>query len=203
MAADHVSDMELGDFVVADIGDLVVCCNQVLHNGFPLAVPAGNAESNKYLRGLGRLIPIVELGDISRPQRFAETQEAPRLLWNHNRQQRFALGTQIRALGDMPQAIEVHVGTAVYGDQPLALAVLPRDVLLDAGDGKRSGGLDNRACVLEHILDGRADLVSVNEQYLIDVRTTESERLFADPLDRNAVGENTNTIQRHSLAGTQ
>jgi len=36
-------------------------------------------------------------------------QEAPRLLGNHHRQQRFALAPQVGALGDVAQPVKVHV----------------------------------------------------------------------------------------------
>ena len=43
-----------------------------------------------------------------------------------------------------------------------------------AGDRERAGGLDDRARVLEHVLDRGADLVGVDEQHLVDVLLRQS-----------------------------
>src|SRR4051812_26899907 len=109
-------------------------------------------------------------------------QEATRLLGNGHGKQRLALTAEIGALRNMPQAIEVHVGAAVDRDQPLVLPALARHELLDARDRERTRRLDDRARVLKHVLDCRADLIRAQKQDLVDMRATEVIGLFADPL---------------------
>ena len=63
------------------------------------------------------------------------------------------------------------------------------DVALRPGDAERCRRLDDRACVLEHVLHRGAQLVGVDEDHVVDVAAGEAERLDADLLHGDAVGE--------------
>src|SRR6185312_6017962 len=98
---------------------------------------------------------IIDLGDAALAEGLAEPQKAAGALGNLHRQQGLALGTEIGAFGHVPQAIEVDIGATVDGYQMLAGGSATRNVALDAGDGQRTGRLEDRAGILEDILDGR------------------------------------------------
>ena len=74
-----------------------------------------------------------------------------------------------------------------------------RHEFLDAGYGERTCRLDDGARILEHVLDGGADLVRIQQQNLVDMRATEIERLLSNTLHRNTIGENSDPIERHPL----
>ena len=79
-----------------------------------------------------------------------------------------------------PQAIATKVRSL------RAMALAPR---LDAGDRQRAGRLEDRARVLEHVLERGADRVGVDQHHVVDQLAADAERLLADLLDRDAVGE--------------
>ena len=71
---------------------------------------------------------------------------------------------------------------------------------LSAGDGQRPGRLEDAAGVLEHVLDGGADRVGVDDDELVDQLAGQAERLLADQLDGRAVGEQADVVERDPLA---
>ena len=136
-------------------------------------------------------VPIVEFGDVAIAEQRAELAEAARSLRDRHREDRLARLAELGALGDETQPVEVHVGAAGDRDEgpvPHAVALAPG---LDAGHRQRAGGLEDRARVLEHVLDRGAGRVGVDGDHLVDVPPGEPERLAADLLDRHAVGEQT------------
>ncbi len=159
-------------------------------------------KPTKICAGAPCLESIVELGDAALAERLAELEEAARLLRNLHGQQRFARAAEIRAFGDVAQAVEVHVRAAVDAHDALAVALLARDPFLQARHGQRAGGLDDGARVLEHVLDRGADLVGVDEQDLIDVLAAQIEGLFTHALHGDAVREDADAVERHAFAGT-
>ena len=96
-------------------------------------------------------------------------QEAAGLLRNRHRQQRLTRATQVGALRDVPQPVEIHVGATVDRHQPLVLPALARHELLDARHRQRTRRLDDRARILEHVLDRGADLIGIHQHDLVDV----------------------------------
>ena len=74
-----------------------------------------------------------------------------------------------------------------------------RDEFLDARHGKRTRRLDNRAGILEHVLDRGADLVRIQQQDLVDMRATEVVCLLSDTLHRHAIGEHSDPIETHTF----
>ena len=79
---------------------------------------------------------------------------------------------------------------------------MPRalDVRFRAGDRQRARRLENRAGVLEHVLDRRADRVGVDEDHLVDEPCAQAESLLADLLHRDAVGEQADLVELHAPA---
>ncbi len=169
MPAYHVAHMQLRHFVFGHVGDRIVRLAQRLYDRVALAVSLGQAEADEDLGRLIALVAVVELGDAALAEHFTEVQKAARLLRYDGCQQRLALGADIRALRHVPQAIEIHVGAAIDGDDALVAPALPGHELLDAGNGERSGGLDDRTGIFKYILDGGTDLVGIQQQDLVHV----------------------------------
>ena len=144
---------------------------------------------------------VVELGHRARADQLAEALEAAALLGDRHREQRLALLADLGALGDEAQPVEVHVGAAGDGHEGLALELVRLDVLLDRRHAQRAGRLEDAARVLEHVLDGGADRVGVDDDEVVDQRARQAEGLLAHQLDRGAVGEQADVGQRHALAG--
>src|SRR5213076_394631 len=92
----------------------------------------------------------------------AETAEAAGTLGDRHSQDGLAPLADFSALGDEAQAVEVHVGAAGDRDEGLALDLVLVDVLLDGGHAERASGLENAARVLEHVLDGGAHRVGID-----------------------------------------
>ena len=86
------------------------------------------------------------------------------------------------------------------GDQGLVLELVLRGVLLGAGHRQRAGRFEDRARVLEDVLDRGADRVGIDQHHLVDVLLAETEGLLADVLDRRAVGEQADLRQSDALA---
>src|SRR6185312_11508805 len=99
----------------------------------------------------------------------------------------------------MPQAIEVHVGAAVDRHQPFVFPTFARDELLDAGNRQRAGRLDDRAGILEYVLDGGADLIRIQQHDFVDMRAAKVERLLANTLYRDTVGKNADPVEAHAF----
>ena len=100
----------------------------------------------------------------------------------------------------MAQAIEIDVSATIDDDKLLAFDFSLRDVLLHAGDRERASGLDDRAGILENILDAGTNLVGVDRDDFIDMRFTQAERLVADPLYRDTVGKDPDVIEYDRFA---
>jgi len=156
------------------------------------------ADEHPCLLGIG--IAIVEFGDVARTQQAAEGLEAARRLGNGHREHGFALFTQFGALGDVAQAVEVHVCARGHRDQRLALQLVAGNRGLHPGNRQGAGRFQNRTGVLEHILDRRADGIVVDADDFIDVQLRQPEGFLADFFHRHAVGKNAHARQRDARA---
>jgi len=101
----------------------------------------------------------------------------------------------------MAQAVEVHVRTAVDAGQYLAAQSLALDILLHAGHAERPGRFDDRAILVEYILDGGAYLVGIHQNDLVHIFTHQIEGVFTDLFHRYTVGKDADLRQHHALAG--
>jgi len=148
-----------------DIGGPQPVVQQLVALGLALS----EADTDEYLRCLLVPVPVAELRDVLPAQQFAEPQKRPRRFRHLHGEQRLTLCAQVRALGYVPQPVEIHVGAAVDRDEHASGAVLPRHVFLDSRNGQGAGGLGNGARILKNILDGGADLIRGHQDDLIDV----------------------------------
>ncbi len=129
--------------------------------------------------------------------------ERAALLGNRHREQRLALLAELGPLGDEAQAVEVHVGAAGDGHEGLALDLAPLDVLLDAPP--RRARRRARGCVR---VSWNTSLIAAHTASVSTITKSstncarEAEGLFADQLDRGAVGEQAHFGQLDALAGT-
>ena len=142
---------------------------------------------------------VVELGDVVVAEDGAELLQRTGALGDGHRQHRLAALADFGALGDVAQPVEIHVRTGGDGDEVLVLQALTRRVALEAGVGQRAGGLQDRAAVLENILDGGADFVVANDDHLVHILAAEPERLLAHLAHGHAVGEDADVVERYAL----
>src|ERR1700730_5371618 len=193
--ADHVAHVQLRHLVIGHVGDREIRGAQALHHRVLLRAPLAERETHEDLRAIRAGVAVIELRNAAPSEHLAEMQEAPRLLGNHHRQQRFALAAEIGTLGDVAQPVKVHVRAAVDRHQALAAPAFACRVFLEPGDRQRPGRLDDRARVLEHVLDRGADLVGAEQHDLVHVAATQRKGLLADAPHRHAVGENSHPLE--------
>ena len=152
-------------------------------------MPARDLDADEEMRDPRVGVAVVEFGDRALAEKPAERAEAARPLRNRHREDRLAPLAQLGALGDEAQPVEVHVGAAGDRDERAVLRAMALDPCLDAGDRQRAGRLEDRARVLEHVLQRGARGVGVDQHHFVDEFARDSERLRADLLHRDAVGE--------------
>ena len=163
-------------------------------------VAVDDLDADEDVRFVGGVVAVVELGDVALADQRQEFLVGARLLGQRHRQHGFALLADFGALGDEAQAVEVHVGAGGHGDQRLVLELVLAGVFLGAGDGQRAGRFEDRAGVLEDVLDRGADGVGVDQDHLVDVFLAQAEGFLADVLDRRAVGEQADLLEADALA---
>ena len=138
------------------------------------------------------------------PSAAQNSRNAPGPLGDRDRQQRLASFAELGALGDEPQPIEVHVGAAEHRGEPLpAHAAASRRSDFSPASASAPAGSDDRARVVEDVLDRGADLVVVDADDLVDRRLHDRERVLADLLHRDAVGEQPDLVEPDAAAGRQ
>ena len=103
---------------------------------------------------------------------------------------------------DTLEAVEVHVRPACDRDKTSAFCTRLLGVVLQAGDGERSSGLEDGLGVAEHILDRRTRGVGVDPQDLVDAALHESKRLVTDPTHRGVVTEQSDVVEFDDLTRT-
>ncbi len=201
--ADHVADMELGHFVVGHVFDVIALTAQDIDSLplLPLAVAETEAEEN-----MGRSAArqtIIELGDRARAQGLDEGAITAGLLGDGDRQQRLAAFTNLGALGNVAQPVEIEIGAAVDGDPATAGRGRGESEGLQAGKRQRAGGLGDGARVIEDVLDRGADRVGVHRHHLIEKFTTEAKGQLADLAHGDTIGKQADLTERHALIGLQ
>ena len=166
-------------------------------------VPAGDLDADEEVRRARVRIAVIELRDTALAQQRAELAEAARALRNRHREDRLARLAQFGALGDEAQAVEIHVRAAGDGDERPVTHAVRLAPALDARDGQRARGLEDRARVLEHVLDRRACRVRVDAAPSRRRPARQPERFLPDLLDRHTVRKQPHVRQRHAAAGRE
>ena len=141
MPADHMANVQLGQFVLGQVQHREALIAQPLHQRSTRIGVRVGLHTDKNVRFFVLVEAVVELGDLPLADSFAEGLEAAWLLGNGHGDDRLTFFAQLGALGDMAQAIKVDVGTGVDTHQHLAAAAFALHVLLDPGDTQRAGRL--------------------------------------------------------------
>src|SRR4030095_12651994 len=106
-------------------------------------------------------------------------------------------------LGDVAQPGEVHVRARCDGRRRTVAEIARARRSLEPRERERPRRLPHRACVLERIFDGGADLVDADGETAIEVALAERERELAGLPRRHAVGEETDVLATHTTALAQ
>ena len=192
--ADHVTQVLLGQFVVAQVEGGEAFGPQGPDH--PRAVArAGDLQADEQvgLGGVGHA--VVELGDAVALEHGAEAAKRTTLLGNRHRQHRFARLADFGAFGDEAQTVEVHVGSASDGDHGPAAHGMLGSPGFHAGHGQRAGRFEDAARVLENVLDRGADRIGIDPYDFVDEFAADAECLLADLFDRGTVAEQADVLE--------
>ena len=154
-------------------------------------------DADEDVRDPGVGVPVIEFGDAAFAEQCAELAEAARPFGDRDRQDRFALLAELGAFGDEAQPVEIHVGPGGDRHKRSVLRAMSLAVGLHPGDGQRARGLEDRARVLEGVLDRGTDRVGVDQHHLVDQLAADAKRLLAHLLDRHAIGEEPHVVELH------
>ena len=201
-AAHHVAHVQLGHFVVGHVPHDETRFAHAVDQGQTFR-PALHRQADEHLCSLEIAVAVIELGDAASAQKFTEFQKGARRLVQLHRQQCFALRAQLGAFRHVPQAVEIHVGTAIDGHEGACRAALAGDIFLDARDGQCAGRFDDGPGVLEDVLDAGAQLIRGDQQDLVDIQLRQPERFLPHAPHRDAVGEDAHALERHTAAAAQ
>src|SRR5262249_20158158 len=131
MTTNHVTDVQFGHFVSAEVESAHAMRLQGGNQGRTL-VPALHLHTHEDY-GLFRIsITIIEFRNVASAQETTEGLEATWLLRDDGRQHCLTLFPKLGALGDMAQAVEVHIGPRSDGDQSGIVEFLPCHLRLDS-----------------------------------------------------------------------
>ncbi len=202
-ATDHVTHVQLRHLIVREIDHAVAAVVQQAEDLFALlhATAQTHADKNAGIFGVGKA--VVELRYRTTAQQLAELEEAALLFRNRHRQQRFTLFAQLAALGNVAQAVEVHVRTREHVRQTFAANVVLGDVFLHPRQRQRAGRFRHRTYIFEQIFHRRADSVTINRDDIVEILLAQTERFVANALHRHALGEQPDARQIHRMSGVQ
>jgi len=137
-----------------------------------------------------------------RPERGAELLEASRSFGDGDGEDRLAPVAHLGAFRDEAQPVEIRVRAGGDGDELLSAHSGFFDVGLGTRDRKRAGGLENRARVLEHVLD-RAQIWSVSTRITPSRSSCTGGRSLRRPVLRRRHRRKTHVIQHDAPSGLQ
>jgi hypothetical protein len=133
-----------------------------------LAITRGGSKPEKDSSTILLVKSVIELGHAARTERSAQPQKATRLLGDFDCKQSLAMSADFGAFGNVPQAIKIHVGTAIDRNQSLARALLASNIFFDSSNSQGTGWLNNRASIFKNILYACTDLIGGDENHFID-----------------------------------
>ena len=103
--------MDLGHLIVGHVDNRVAAIHEPRDECISVAFHVTKLYTDKNV-GIPRIrVPVIELGDGTGADGVAELPQAAGMLGDGDRQQRFPAFTQLGALRNMAQAIEVDIGT--------------------------------------------------------------------------------------------
>jgi hypothetical protein len=144
---------------------------------------------------VGAVIAVVEFGDAALADQRQEFFVGARFLRQRHGEYRFALLAEFGAFGNEAQAVEIHVGAGRHGHQVLVLQLVLPGIFLGPGNGQCARRFENRAGVLENILDRRADGIGVDQDDFVEIFLAQPEGFLADEFDGSAVGEQADLVE--------
>ncbi len=161
----------------------------------------GGLSANKNVRRFRVRDTVVELRHVPLPDQRTKLPQAAGLLRDGHGKQPLAVLAHLRALGNKPQPVEIHVRPARDRHQGLAFQPAALDIRLRPRHRQSPGRFEHGARVLKHILDRSADVVGIHPHHFVEVRPAQSEGLLPHLPDRHAVGKQPDAIQFHQTAG--
>ena len=130
VAADHVTNMVLGHFVVGQVQSRVAVLLQALDQ-FQRFLAVTDLDADENMGFAGGVVAVVEFGDVALADQGQEFLVGAGLLGQRDGKDGFALFAKLGALGDEAQAVEIHVGAGGDGDQVFVLQRGSRRDLVD------------------------------------------------------------------------
>ena len=159
-------------------------------------------DADEHLRRFRVGVAVVEFGDVALAEQRAELAEAAGRLGDGDGEDGFALLADLGALGDEAQTVEVHVRAAcdaVISVSPLScsrLAYSLAPAMASAPAGSRMERVSwNTSLIAAHTASVSTSTIS--STYFLQMR----KRFFADQLDRRAVREQADIVERDALLG--
>jgi len=102
MSAHHIPNVQFGHFIIGEVNPLITCLRQVLKQNLPLFFTPRHTYTDKYMCLLIISVAIIEFGDASICQCFAEALKAARLFINGSGKQHFPAFTDFGTFSHMP-----------------------------------------------------------------------------------------------------
>ncbi|RMR72126.1 hypothetical protein ALP80_200105 [Pseudomonas savastanoi pv. fraxini] len=115
MPADHVADVQFGQFVVGQVQHREALAGQAGDQGAAWVVLGMGLHADEDVRLAISVIAVVEFGDLPLADGLAERLEAARLFRNRHGNDRLAAFAQLCTFGHVTQTVEVDVGSGVDG----------------------------------------------------------------------------------------
>ena len=193
-AADHIADVDFGDFVFGQVGVGQACGGEFGRDGGTVGRACG-LDAGKDVGGVVVAVAVVEFRNAAVAQGVDKFEEAAGAFGDGNGENAFVAFAQFAAFGNVAQAVEVHVGAAVDGNQGLPFAVFAGDIGFQAGQSQCAGRFGDAAGVVEDVFQRAADVVGVYQDDVVQKVAADGEGGFAHQFDRRAVGKQADVFQ--------
>lgn len=203
-SADQVSDVALGDFVATDIARrhafLLQTPEEILN--VPSSGCCRNLHTNQHGCAGGIVVAVAELRDCHWVHGRYEFGKGAGFLGDSNREESLLLLTNSGTFSDESQSVEVHVCSTSDGYQLTAgvLGWVGSNILLESSERESSCWFENRARVLEDVLDGCADIVGVDLDDFVHNVLADAECLLTHSLHSSSICEEAHLSESHSLS---
>ncbi|OSN12319.1 hypothetical protein BV341_05748 [Pseudomonas syringae pv. actinidiae] len=138
MPANHVADVQFGQFVVGQVQHRKTLPGEAGDQCAAWVILRVSLHADEDVRFAVGVVTVVEFCDLALADGCAERLEAARLFRNGHGNDRLTTFAQLGTLCHMAQAVEVDVGAGVDGHQCLASHAALFDVFLDACNAQRT-----------------------------------------------------------------